>query len=151
VPRQRFDLWSWVSGLLIAVLAVVNLYYYFLIYTPTRVYGNPTAEVATELGRHLVEEAGDRFVYFYGPPFMYWEFGTLAFLARGVEGMNMPSLGDGDMPVVELGREAWHVFLPERLADLDAVREWYPGGEQMSVYSNADARLLYVLYEVNSR
>jgi 4-amino-4-deoxy-L-arabinose transferase-like glycosyltransferase len=149
VPRQRFDPWIWVGGLLVAAIAVVNLYYYFLVYTPTRVYGNPTAEVGTELGRHLVEEAGDRFVYFYGPPFMYWEFGTLAFLARGVEGMSMPSLGDGEMPAVDLEQGAWLVFLPERLAELDAVRERYPGGEQMSVYSSADARLLYVLYELD--
>jgi hypothetical protein len=149
VPRLRFDLWSWVGGLLVAAIAAVNLYYYFLIFTPTRVYGNPTAEVATELGRHLAEGAGGRFVYFYGPPFMYWEFGSLAFLARGVEGMNIPSLGDGEMPAVDLERGAWLVFLPERLAELDAVREQYPGGEQMSVYSNADARLLYVLYELD--
>jgi hypothetical protein len=149
VPRQRFDLWSWVGGLLIAAIAVINLYYYFLIYTPTRVYGNPNAEVATELGCQLVEEAGDRLVYFYGPPFMYWEFGTLAFLARGVEGMNVPSLGDGEMPAVDLKRGACFVFLPERLAELDAVHEQYPGGEQMSVYSKADARLLYVLYKLD--
>jgi hypothetical protein len=148
-PRQRSDLWSWVGGLLVAAIAVVNLNYYFLIYTPTRVYGNPTAEVATELGRHLVEKAGDRFVYLYGPPFMYWEFGTLAFLTRGVEGMSVPSLGDGEMPAVDLERGAWLVFLPERLAELDAVRKQYPGGEQMSVYSNADDRLLYVLYELD--
>ncbi len=150
VPRQRFDLWSWVGGLLIAAMAAINLYYYFLIYTPTRVYGNPTAEVATELGHHLMEEAGDRFVYFYGPPFMYWEFGTLAFLARGVEGMNVPSLGDGAMLAVDLKRGAWLVFLPERLAELSAVREQHPRGEQMSVYSNADDRLLYVLYELDT-
>ena len=80
---------------------------------------------------------------------MYWDFGTRAFLARGVEGMKVPSLGDGEMPAVDLKRGAWLVFLPERLAELGAVREQYPGGEQVSVYSNADDRLLYVLYELD--
>ncbi len=46
---------------------------------------------------------------------------------------------------------AWFVFLPHRLAELEAIRGRYPGGVEMPVHSSADGRLLYVSYEVAPR
>jgi len=129
------------------VIAVLNLYYYFAVYTPTRVYGNPTAEVATVLARYLTQQEDDYVVYFYGPPFMYWNFGTLDFMVRGVEGVDVLP-GTDELPQPDLNRGARFVFLPERLEELETVRAQYPGGVETPVYSNADSRLLYVLYEV---
>jgi len=146
-------LWNRASVLvLIAILiaiAVLNLHYYFVVYTPTRVYGNPTAEVATELGRYLAQRDDDYVVYFYGPPFMYWNFGTLCFMARGVTGMDVPPPGGGELLVPDSGRGARFVFLPERLGELEDVRARYPGGMEMLACSSADRRLLYISYEVS--
>jgi len=133
---------------LLVTIAILNLHYYFIVYTPTRVYGNPTAEVGTELGRYLAQRDDDYVVYFYAPPFMYWDFGTLRFLARGVEGMDVPPPGEGEPPVPDLSHGARFVFLLERLGELNDVRAQCPGGVEMPVYSNASGRLLYVLYEV---
>jgi 4-amino-4-deoxy-L-arabinose transferase-like glycosyltransferase len=138
----RFTLYS-----LLLAIVFLNLYYYFLIYTPTRIYGNPNAEVATELGRYLREQDDKAVAYFYGPPFMYWDFGTLRFLARDVEGVNVPPVGEDDPPLPNPGQSARFIFLPERLDELETIRARYPRGEVNPVRSKADGRLLYVLYE----
>jgi hypothetical protein len=146
--ERRF--WDYLSGVLLLGIVVLNLYHYFFIYTPVRIYGNPNAEVATELGRSLAQHKDEdgRVVYFYAPPSMYWDFGTLAFMARGIAGIDVPPLGEGEAPELDLSRGARFVFVSERLAELDAVREQYPGGEETAVYSDVDKRLLYVLYKV---
>jgi hypothetical protein len=141
-------LWNYVAGWLLVIAAILNLRYYFLIYTPSRVYGNPTAEVATEFSRYLNQQEDDSTVYFFGPPFMYWSFGTLAYMARGVVGIDVPPLGEGESSIPDVRQEARFFFHPERLGELPAIRERFPGGEDKSVYSSADGRLLYVLYEV---
>ena len=153
------DQWDDVAVVVLSTVAFINLYYYFAVYTPSRVYGNPTAEVATELGRSLAQRDdgrtlqeghsdGTRTVYFHAPPFMYWGFGTLSFLARDVTGIDVPPPERDEAPVPDLSRGARFVFLPERLSELEAVRGQAPGGVETPVYSSADGRLLYVTYEV---
>ncbi|MDY7078671.1 MAG: glycosyltransferase family 39 protein [Chloroflexota bacterium] len=136
------------ATVLLAAVVITNLYYYFAIYTPTRVYGNPSAEIATELGRHLMQQDDDSIVYFYAPPFMYWNFGSLAFMTRGIEGVDVPPPEAGGWSEPDLSQGARFVFLPERLGELDAVRARHPGGLETPVLSSADGRLLYVLYTV---
>jgi len=132
---------------LLFTIVLLNLYYYFFIYTPIRIYGNPNAEVATELGLHLAQNKNDAMVYFHAPPFMYWDFGTLRFLARDVEGADVPPVDEGDPPLPNPGQSARFIFLPERLDELETIRARYPRGEVNPVRSKADGRLLYVLYE----
>ena len=141
--------WDRVAAMLLFVIAVLNLRYYFLVYTPTRVYGNPNAEIATELGRYLAAQADDHIVHFHAQPFIYWNFGTLAFLARGVEGVDVPAVGEGEWPEPDLDRGVRFVFLVDRLAELDMIRQQYPDGQATSVFSKSDDRLLYVLYQVD--
>jgi hypothetical protein len=113
------------------------------------VYGNPTAEVATELGRYLAQRDDGYVVYFYGPPFMYWGHGTLRFMAGDVVGEDVPPAGESSQAEEpDLRRGARFVFLAERLGELDLVRTRYPGGVEISVHSDVDGRLLYVSYEV---
>ena len=143
---RRF--WASVAVILLAAAAFLNVRYYFAIYTPSRVYGNPTAEVATELGRFLADCDDDYAVHFYGPPFMYWDFGTLRFMARGCRGVDVPPVGEDEPVEPDLSHGVRFVFLPERLGELEGIRTRYPAGVETSVNSDADARLLYVLYEV---
>jgi len=139
------------TGRRVRTVLVFNLRYYFFVYTHTRIYGNPTAEIATELSHHLQHQEDDSVVYFYGPPSMYWNFGTFTFIARGIEGIDvLPSRGN-DMPEWNLDRGARFVFLEGRLGELDAVREQYPDGEEMFVHSSVNDRLLYAMYKVEKR
>jgi hypothetical protein len=144
--------WRDIAVLALALISILNLYYYFVVYTPTRIYGNPTAEVATQLGRYLRQQDDDYFVYFCGPMEMYFDIGNLRFLARDVEGVNVYP-PDADRPPVDfdVSGGARFVFLPQRLGELEAIREQFPGGERTDAHSMADGRLLYVVYEVGPR
>ncbi|MBL7063553.1 MAG: glycosyltransferase family 39 protein [Anaerolineae bacterium] len=144
-------LWDGVGVLLLVVVTVLNLHYYFVTYTPTRVYGNPTAEVTTDLARYLMQQDDDYVVYFHGPPWIYWDFGTLRFMARGVDGVDVPPPDEGEAPVPDPTWGMRFVFTPLRLEELDGVQARYPGGTTQSFYSTADGRLLFTLYEVPPR
>jgi 4-amino-4-deoxy-L-arabinose transferase-like glycosyltransferase len=138
------------SVLFILSVALLNTVYYFVAYTPSRVYGNPTAEVTTELSRYLLFQDDDCIMYFHGPPFVYWEFGTLRFMVPHVEGINIFDVEPEDREAAshEGAQRARFFFLPERREDLNAVREKLPGGTESRFYSSADGRLLFLLYEV---
>ncbi|MCP4544379.1 MAG: hypothetical protein GY832_45285 [Chloroflexi bacterium] len=141
--------WDWLAGVMLCVIVVVNLRYYFFVYTPTGVYGNQNAEVATELSRYLIAQEDNYVVHFHAPPFMYWNFGTLTFMARGVEGVDVPSVGEWPDP--DLNQGVRFIFLAERLEELNIIRERYPDGREISAYSNINGRLLYVLYQVDKQ
>ncbi len=144
-----FDLWSprrqWVRvgvlGLL-AVAVILNVGFYFVVYTPRRIYGNPTAEVATEIARYIHSHPHPGEVYFFGRPHLYWDFGTLAFLLRDQPGQDVPpeQIPEG------VTRPARFVFVFDRTATLDDVRQRYPGGEVTTLEADDD-RLLAVIYD----
>jgi len=55
---------------------------------------------------------------------------------------------EDEPPAPDPARGARFVFLPHRLGELDAIRTRFPDGIERPVYSTADGRLLYVLYEI---
>jgi 4-amino-4-deoxy-L-arabinose transferase-like glycosyltransferase len=82
-----------VVALLLAPIAAMNVAFYFGVYSPTEVYGNPSAQTATRFAAYMkanpepVCEVGRPIacrgtVYFLGPPWLYWSFGSLSFLLR---------------------------------------------------------------------
>lgn len=139
------------SAAVLALIALLNLYQYFVVYTPSGVYGNPTAEVATRLGRHLRQEDDDLVVHFYGPPSMYWDIGNLSFLVPDAVGMDVYPPEQGKVPDPVAIREGYFVFLPHRLDELEPVKQELPGGVERSFYSEFDGRLLFVVYTVASQ
>ncbi len=143
--------WEEIAALVLVLVALLNFYHYFIVYTPTRAYGNPTAEVATRLGRYLRQQDDGYIVYFYGPPAVYVDIGNLHFLAPDVEGEDVYPPGEGRALEPDVSSGARFVFLPHRLGELEAVREQFPGGQKRDAYSTVDKRLLYVLYEVAPR
>ena len=131
---------------LLALISLLNLLFYFRVYTPRRVYGNPTAEVADVLCDELERSEHVPPVYFDGPPFMYWDFGAIAFRLRGVTGRDFSV---EELPEVDVSRGALFVVLAEKMGDLDALRAAFPQGEETPVYSDADGRLLFIFYEIH--
>ncbi len=140
--------WRAVSISLLTAIAIFNLHYYFIVYTPMRIYGNPTAESATVLARYLADRDDDPLVYLYGPPFMYYDFGTLQFIARDVRGVSVPPPAEApDYQPRVLGPTLF-VVLRERLDELEALHAQYPPGSLTEFYSEADGRLMFIVYEV---
>ncbi len=141
--------WLAVGALLLGLIAFLNVRYYFFDYTPRRIYGNPSAEAATELGRYLAGREDQPFVYFYGPPFMYYDFGTLRFVARDVPGLSLPPAGEEELDLeLQAPGPTLFVFVPERIDELAAVQARFPGGQSHDLFSPVDDRLLFTLYEV---
>ena len=130
----------------VTLIALVNVKFYFMDYTPTRVYGNPTAEIGTELSKYLAARGGDYKVYFFGAPRMYFIFGTIRFMARGVEGVDIRQPLTGEPTFVDPGREAIFVFLPGRRGELDIVRRVYPQGKLWESDPGGEAQ--FIVYEV---
>jgi len=142
----RLALWSTIAAGLVGLAVALNLGYYFLDYAPTRTYGNPTAEVSDRLCDLLEAREAVPPVYFDGVPFMYWDFGSTAFRLRHVVGRDFtPEEGMGG---VDVSRGALFVVLAEKGADLPMVQQAFPGGAVQEVFSDADGRLLFTLYEL---
>ncbi|MBN1179140.1 MAG: hypothetical protein JXD18_08015, partial [Anaerolineae bacterium] len=135
------------AGVLGAV-AALNLGFYFFDYAPTRVYGNPTAEISDVLCDVLETRADVPPVYFDGAPYMYWDFGATAFRLRHLEGRDIAPGQETEPISVEEG--ALFVVLELKMDDFGWLLTHYPGGVTEHYTSDEDGRLLFVLYEVPS-
>ncbi len=123
-------------AVVVVTLGVFSIHWYFVQYTPLRVYGNPNAVVATSLGKFASEELGpDWQIFFFGPPRMYIGFGSIPYLAPDVPGQDIhePITEPPDWNLAELDRHVLFVFLPERLNELELVKQAFPGGELREV------------------
>ena len=145
------------------VSIILNLTFYFRMYTPRRMYGNYTAETATKLAHfisahpfppsskvdchlHLLPSelaAQCSPLYLMGAPELYWDFGTLAFLLRDQPGLNI--LPDQDVPVVKFPTR--FVFTPLRDADRLQIQAQYPMGTLYQLTAT-DGRPLAFIYDV---
>lgn len=132
---------------LLAVIALLNVDFYFLKYTPSGAFGGLNTEVGTRVGQYLhAQEPGAR-VYFFGPPRMWVGYATIPFLAPGME------LADVEQPVgapvtLPLGaRETFFIFLPERAGELAWVQAAYPQGVVQEYYGH-EGTVLFVVYRV---
>ncbi|MDW8068062.1 MAG: glycosyltransferase family 39 protein [Anaerolineae bacterium] len=143
--RLRFTPRVSLYALLLILMALINLNFYFRIYTPRRIYGNPTAEVADVLCDALERRGSVPPVYLDGAPFMYWDFGAIAFRLRGVAGQDFSV---EELPQVDPSNGALFVVLAEKMADLDLLRDAFPNGVETSYHSDVNGRLLFVTYEV---
>jgi hypothetical protein len=134
-------------GALLALIAVMSLHFYFVEYTPERRYGSENGETATMIGHYLRELAGDCQVFFLGAPRIYWNFGTMSFLAPSVPGEDIvePLVGPPHLTVRSGG--AVFVALPERAKELDRIETAYPKGTWRRFYdTGGDVR--FVAYEI---
>jgi 4-amino-4-deoxy-L-arabinose transferase-like glycosyltransferase len=163
IGGRRAD-WNFLGLTALSIAALLNVYYYFGVYTPTRIYGNPSAETATVLARHLRqvsaatssspsdEPANSQdtlpFVYFYGPPFLYYDFGAISFIARGVPGLSVPPAGEDPDFQIQVSQPTLFVVLRERLGELATIQARYPNGQLREFHSEVDRRLMFVIYQV---
>lgn len=145
---ERALLCSIATAVILGGIVAWNLSFYFLTFTPRRIYGNPTAEIATVWSEALLARRGTPPIYFDAAPFMYWDFGTLAFRLRGFEGMDWsPDAG------IEIDARGGALFFVHeaKLEHLAWIEEHFPGGKVREYHSDADGRLMFVTYEIPPR
>ena len=133
-------------GLLALALAASSVRFYFVEFTPMRRYGSENAETATMIGHHLRELEGDYQVYFFGAPRIYWNFGTMTFLAPNGSGEDVTEPLTAPPTFVDTSRNAVFIFLPERAGELAWVQQAFPGG-RLRQFRDAGGKLRFVAYE----
>ena len=133
LPRRRTARRRATGAVLAACIALgfVSVLHYFRDYTPTLVYGNPHAVLATALGKEAQRWRPGTRLLFFGAPAMYSGFPTVPRLAPHLERVDvvdpLTAPPPRDMACGDSG--AAFVFLPHRVGELELVRRTFPGGE----------------------
>lgn len=138
-------------GAAVLALSLVSVKWYFVDFTPLRLYGSFNGVVATALGEYARDELGPEWrIYFFGPPRMYVGFGSIPYLAPNVEGVDIhqPLTTPPDRGLAVPDKAAAFVFPPERRGELELVRETFPGGEIEEVPSPLGGDPLFIVYRV---
>lgn len=138
-------------GAAVLALSLASVKWYFLDYTPLRVYGGYNGVVATALGKYARDVLGpESRIYFFGPPRMYVGFGSIPYLAPEVEGVDIhqPLAAPPDRGLVVPDKDAAFVFLPERRGELELVRQAFPGGAVEEIPSPPGGDPLFIVYRV---
>jgi len=133
-------------GLALIALAAINLSFYFVTYTPARVYAGYNTEVGHEIGLYLRSLGPGHRLYFFGAPRMYAGFPNAAYLAPNVEQRDVMEPLVGEPGFVEPDKRPVFVFLPERLGELPWIEGAYPAGRRYEG-RQPTGTLLFVAYE----
>jgi 4-amino-4-deoxy-L-arabinose transferase-like glycosyltransferase len=134
------------AGAAAALLALWNVNFYFREYTPRNTYGWFNTEVGTSIGAFLAWQPDDVFVYFFGPPAMYYGNASIRFQAPDVAGADVygPITSAGDLPPPPEGRRPIFVFLNHRAAELAIVQAHFPNGSTQQVRASNGGPLVTI-------
>jgi hypothetical protein len=132
----------------VGFFALISLKTYFLDFTPQRLYGGGRAEMATEMAPLLNEMKQEYTFLFVGPPWMYWGFATIPYLAPDARGMDVldPIAAPPTAADLPADGSVAYIFVPERFTELEYVQEAFPDGSLIEVRRDGVGRLLGLLY-----
>jgi 4-amino-4-deoxy-L-arabinose transferase-like glycosyltransferase len=132
---------------LMALIALVDVNYYFNRVYDNYVLGGLNTVVATEVANFLRDkEPAGQDVYFFGFPRMgYFSLSTIPFLAPDKNGIDIiePLTIPPDFLI---DGPTLFIFLPERLSELELVRQRYPDGAYEEFYSDK-GEFLFAVYQ----
>jgi 4-amino-4-deoxy-L-arabinose transferase-like glycosyltransferase len=138
-------------GALVVVLAISSIYFYFVEFIPTRRYGSANGETATMMGHYLRDLGDDWHAYIFGAPRLYWNFGTMPFMAPRVQGTDVVEPLEGPPDFLDQADDPVYsgtvfLFLPERSEELNWVQQALPGGQIREFY-DASGVLEFIAYQ----
>lgn len=119
------------SGIIsVSVLAIMswNVYFYFGPYTARNNYASTQA--LTEIAYYLRPQAQNRYVYMFTSPYFYLNHGTIRFVGNEPAGTDIVETlsSSAAMPAPPPGLAPLFIFVPDRLGELDVVKQQYPHG-----------------------
>lgn len=143
----------WFSALAVLLalfLALDDLYFYFLTYTPRSVLEQARSHtmIAQRLAEELRSYPADTQVVFFGYPAMgFRSIPSLQYLAPGIEGVDITAPWSSESKEQISAEHLLFVFLPHLGGEIQAVQADYPGGLLRREIA-ADGETLYWLYQV---
>jgi hypothetical protein len=150
-PRIRRYVVPVLGTVVIAALCLFSLRWYFVQYTPLRIFGNYTANTADGLIRYMQQNklAENWRIVYFGAPEMYVDFGSIKYILNDVEAVDIaePLTAPFDPAQLSADKQPIFFFMPARRAELKFVQQAYPGGrveEIPSPQAGAIEPLLYV-------
>jgi 4-amino-4-deoxy-L-arabinose transferase-like glycosyltransferase len=146
-PQTRWLAPALFGGALL-VFTFINIQFYFGDYLPNDRYVVGDNDVTFAAGEYMHDLGPEWVGYWFGLPRIYTLDPTMNFLGR--DRVFVEVRHDATLMPVHKGSEpnATFMFLPERIADLEQVREACPGGQEHEVYEPYDERVLFTAYEL---
>jgi hypothetical protein len=146
---QMVALPRWSSSIIaVVVLGLMfwNVYFYFGLYTPRNTYAS--AQEVTEIANYLRPQAGDRYVYMFTSPYFYLNHGTIRFVGKDPEGTDIvdPITSITAVPDPPSGLQPLFIFVPDRLSELEIVKQRYPDGQlqEYRIQPGNDRTIMYI-------
>jgi 4-amino-4-deoxy-L-arabinose transferase-like glycosyltransferase len=143
-----------IGAVTVAVLALMtwNVYFYFGSYTPRNSYGGTHA--LTEIAYYLRPQVGERYVYMFTSPYFYLNHGTIKFVAKNPAGIDViePLTEITALPPPTAGLRPRFIFVPERIHELEVVRQQYPNGQlkEYRIQPSNDRTIVFIYDPGNS-
>jgi len=134
------------SLLVMLLITGQSAFFYLVRYTPSHAYGGVNTEVAHRMGLYLRGLGSDHYCYFLGAPRMYLGFATIPYLARDLRGSDVLEPLSDPARLAPARGEPVFIFLPERAAELDVVRQRYPAGA-LREFRDDSGIVLFTAYE----
>ncbi len=140
LPRTRLHL----ATTVMAVLLILGFHRYF-----HQIMSKPQMlDEWTRIARYLEKEGPVPYTYFFGPPHVYFQYGTLRFLAQNVRGEDvMEPEGFLRQNVVRRGSVCF-LLVRDNQRYLNELRRLYPGGREENHY-NREGNHPFTTYVVN--
>lgn len=140
--------WQYAIGsVVVAVLMAWNLNFYFRQYTPRDTYGLSIA--VSEIAYYVRDLPSERYVYFFGYPYLYFGHGTIRFSAPQKDGTDVidPITSVDQLPPLPAGKQPVFILLPNREEEIEVLKEHYPNGSlQIMRVRSGDPNPLFLIY-----
>ena len=142
-----------VAALAAAVTLLIagwHLNWYFEEPNPVAISSDANTQIANRLAHEAAMYGAGLTVYLSGTPRLnYVGFANILYIAPDANGIDVdqPWTADGSMP--ELTGPTLFAFVPERLGELDVVRDWFPSGT-ITVSTLPDGEKILTTYLVGA-
>jgi hypothetical protein len=135
------------TGAILLTAMGADIFFYFYEYTGNQKFGDINTEVANATAKYLLSLDREMDVYFCGLPRMgYYSHSTIPYLVPKANGLDVPDkITSPPSPSVE--KPTVYIFLPERLDELEHIRQAVPEGKLVEKRGR-DGVHLFTAYEL---
>jgi hypothetical protein len=129
----------------VVLLGAWSLNFYFRSYSPRNTYGFAPTETASAVGRFIAPRARDSYVYLSVTD-LELRNGTIRFLARGAQGIDVLDTPIDRLPAPPAGLGAVFVVSPDRSDALQSIERLHPGGRLQTIRKVGSDAVLFRAY-----